>query len=53
MFEAFPNFRIAYIPGRAFGHVDALQFIWYRETSRSNSVTLFIQQLYGILKIIF
>ena len=42
MNEAFSNFRIAYVQGRAFGYVDALQFIWYRQISQSNLATLLI-----------
>jgi hypothetical protein len=38
--EDFPNYKLGYIRGRAYGYLDAIQFIWYRETVRTASATL-------------
>ncbi len=38
--ESFPNYRLGYIRGQAQGYVDAIQFIWYRETVRTATATL-------------
>ncbi len=38
--EIVPNSTIAYVQGRAFGYLDALQFIWYRKISIMSTAVL-------------
>ncbi len=38
--EFFPDYRLGYARGRAQGYVDAIQFIWYRETESTATAIL-------------
>lgn len=38
--EFVSGFTLAYIRGRALGYVDAMQFIWYNQLSRTNTAVL-------------
>lgn len=38
--ESFKGYHLGYVRGRAQGYIDALQFIWYKETSRTDTALL-------------
>ncbi|CAF2634115.1 unnamed protein product [Rotaria sp. Silwood2] len=38
--EYLPNYTLSYARGQAFAYIDALQFIWYKEISRTSSAIL-------------
>ncbi|CAF4626410.1 unnamed protein product [Rotaria sp. Silwood1] len=38
--EYLPNHTLGYVRGQAFAYINALQFIWYKETSRTASAIL-------------
>ena len=38
--ESFEDYHLGYVRGRAYGYIDALQFIWYKEKSRTDPALL-------------
>lgn len=39
-YEYLPNFQLGYVRGQALGYIDALQFVWYKQTSRTSTALL-------------
>lgn len=38
--ESFKGYHLGYVRGRAEGYIDAIQFIWYKKTSRTDTALL-------------
>ncbi len=38
--ESLPDYQLGYVRGQAYGYVDALQFIWYKEATRTTTALL-------------
>lgn len=40
VYEYLPDYKLGYVRGQALGYIDALQFIWYKTTSRTINALL-------------